>query len=104
MEREEAVARIRAAVDARDESGSDIVIVARTDSRQTISMVPLRKHTILSQPVVILTHFPCQEEALWRVNAFADAGADMLFVDALESEVRASFHVVYNVVVGMIVA
>lgn len=26
------------------------------------------------------------EEAMWRVQAFADAGADMLFVDALESE------------------
>ncbi|GFH30620.1 phosphoenolpyruvate/pyruvate domain-containing protein, partial [Haematococcus lacustris] len=26
------------------------------------------------------------EEALWRVAAFADAGADILFIDALESE------------------
>ncbi len=26
------------------------------------------------------------EEALWRAQAFADAGADILFVDALESE------------------
>lgn len=25
------------------------------------------------------------EEALWRVEAFADAGADVLFIDALES-------------------
>lgn len=32
--RGEAVARIRAAADARDESGSNIVIVARTDARQ----------------------------------------------------------------------
>ena len=34
MARGEAVARIRAAADARDESGSNIVIVARTDARQ----------------------------------------------------------------------
>lgn len=32
--REEAVARIRAAVDARSESRSDIIIVARSDARQ----------------------------------------------------------------------
>lgn len=43
--REEAVARIRAAVDARDE-GADILIVARTDARQAVSL----------------------EEALWRVQ------------------------------------
>ena len=36
--REEAVARIRAAADARDESGSNIVIVARTDARQAESL------------------------------------------------------------------
>ena len=27
-----------------------------------------------------------RQEALWRSAAFADAGADMLFIDALESE------------------
>jgi 2-methylisocitrate lyase-like PEP mutase family enzyme len=54
---------IKAAVDARNESGSDIVIVARSDSRQAISL----------------------DEALWRVKAFADAGADVLFIDALAS-------------------
>eukprot|EP00884_Botryococcus_braunii_P013086 jgi/Botrbrau1/21779/Bobra.0190s0006.2 len=66
--REEAVARIRAAVDAREE-GADILIVARTDARQALSL----------------------EEALWRAAAFADAGADILFIDALESreEMRA---------------
>ena len=36
--REEAVARIRAAVDARSESGSDIIIVARSDARQAESL------------------------------------------------------------------
>ena len=55
--------RIKAALDAREESGSDIVIIARTDSRQAISL----------------------EEALWRSRAFADAGADALFIDALAS-------------------
>ncbi|KAG2454848.1 hypothetical protein HYH02_000680 [Chlamydomonas schloesseri] len=61
--REEAVSRIRAAVDARNE-GADILIVARTDARQAVSL----------------------EEALWRAEAFAAAGADVLFIDALESE------------------
>lgn len=56
--------RIRAAVDARKESSSDIVIVARTDSRQAVSL----------------------DEALWRSRAFADAGADVLFIDALASK------------------
>lgn len=55
--------KIKAAVDARNESGSDIVIVARTDSRQAISL----------------------EESLWRSRAFAEAGADVLFIDALAS-------------------
>ena len=37
VSRGEAVARIRAAVDARDESGSNIVIVARSDAYQAES-------------------------------------------------------------------
>jgi len=65
----EAVARVAAAVAARDELGpggpdSRIVLIARTDARQAVSL----------------------EEALWRAAAFADAGADAVFVDALESE------------------
>ncbi|XP_057754534.1 uncharacterized protein LOC130973865 [Arachis stenosperma] len=64
VSREEAVMRIKAAVDARRESGSDIVIVARTDSRQALSM----------------------DEALTRARAFGDAGADVLFIDALTSK------------------
>ncbi|KAL8144395.1 hypothetical protein V2J09_017427 [Rumex salicifolius] len=63
VSREEAVMRIKAAVHAREETGSDIVIVARSDSRQAASL----------------------DEALWRAQAFADAGADVLFVDALAS-------------------
>ncbi|XP_015962910.1 uncharacterized protein LOC107486861 isoform X1 [Arachis duranensis] len=66
---QEAVIKIKAAVDARAEIGSDIVIVARTDARQAVSL----------------------DEALLRTKAFADAGADVLFIDALASveEMRA---------------
>lgn len=60
--RDEAVSRIRAACDARN-AGSDIIIVARTDARQAESF----------------------SEALWRAAAFVDAGADVVFVDALTS-------------------
>jgi 2-methylisocitrate lyase-like PEP mutase family enzyme len=57
--RAEALARIRAAVDAR-ESGSGIAIVARTDARSALGL----------------------EEAIWRMRAFADLGADILFLEA----------------------
>ncbi|XP_057797833.1 uncharacterized protein LOC131013925 [Salvia miltiorrhiza] len=63
ISREEAIMRIKAAVDARKESGSDIVIVARTDSRQAVSL----------------------QESLWRARALGNAGADVLFIDALAS-------------------
>lgn len=67
--REEALMRIRAAVDARDE-GADIVIVARTDARATHGL----------------------DEALERARAFAALGADVVFVEALTSveEMRAA--------------
>jgi len=66
--RDEALGRIRAAVDARDE-GADILIMARTDARATDGF----------------------EEAMWRVQAFADIGADILFLEAprTEEEMRA---------------
>ncbi len=60
---DEAVSRIRAAADARDE-GAGILILARTDARATHGM----------------------DEALRRAEAFRAAGADMLFVEAPESE------------------
>ncbi len=63
VSRPEAVARIRAAVDAREE-GADILILARTDALGTDGL----------------------DEGLWRARAFADAGADMLFVEAPTSE------------------
>lgn len=59
VDREEALQRIRAAVDARNE-GADILILARTDARATHGL----------------------EEALVRAQAFAAAGADILFVEA----------------------
>ncbi|MGE4608448.1 MAG: isocitrate lyase/PEP mutase family protein [Myxococcota bacterium] len=57
--RDEALARIRAAVDARNE-GADILIMARTDARATLGL----------------------DEALWRARAYSDLGADILFVEA----------------------
>jgi len=62
-DRDEAVSRIRAAVDARNE-GADILIMARTDANATHGF----------------------EEAMWRIRAFADSGADILFLEAPKSE------------------
>jgi 2-methylisocitrate lyase-like PEP mutase family enzyme len=67
VDRDEAVDRIRAAVHAREKvrmAGGDILILARTDARGTHSL----------------------EEALWRARAFKEAGADILFVEAPQSE------------------
>jgi len=61
--RDEAVARIKAAVDARQE-GAEILILARTDARATDGL----------------------DEALARARAFAEAGADILFVEAPKTE------------------
>jgi len=63
VDRGTALARIRAAVDARNE-GSDILILARTDARAVLGL----------------------EEAIGRAKAFADLGADILFVEAPVSE------------------
>jgi 2-methylisocitrate lyase-like PEP mutase family enzyme len=65
--RAEAVTRIRAAIDARQalrDEGRDILILARTDARAT--------HGI--------------DEALTRAEAFAAAGADIHFIEALADE------------------
>jgi 2-methylisocitrate lyase-like PEP mutase family enzyme len=61
--RTEALGRLRAACEARDE-GEDILIMARPDARSAIGL----------------------EEALWRVQAFADLGADILFLEAPRDE------------------
>lgn len=63
VDRAEALARIRAAVRAR-EGGADILIMARTDARAVEGF----------------------DEALWRMRAFADLGADILFLEAPRDE------------------
>jgi len=63
VDRHEALQRLQAAVDARNE-GADILIMARTDARYTHGM----------------------EEALWRMQAFADMGVDILFLEAPRDE------------------
>lgn len=60
---DEACQRVRAAVDARDE-GADILIMARTDARATHDL----------------------DEGLRRMQAFAEIGADILFLEAPRSE------------------
>jgi 2-methylisocitrate lyase-like PEP mutase family enzyme len=61
--REEALARLRAAVDARAE-GADLLILARTDARAPEGL----------------------DEAIARAHAFAEIGADILFVEAPRNE------------------
>ncbi|HRY17311.1 MAG TPA: isocitrate lyase/PEP mutase family protein [Candidatus Competibacteraceae bacterium] len=61
--REEALMRLQAAVDTRNE-GSDILIMARTDARATHDL----------------------DEAIARCRAFAKIGADITFLEAPESE------------------
>jgi 2-methylisocitrate lyase-like PEP mutase family enzyme len=63
VSRDEALARIRAAVDAR-EAGADVLIMARTDARAG--------HGI--------------DEAIARGRAFSELGADIVFVEAPHSE------------------
>jgi methylisocitrate lyase len=60
--RDEMVLKVRAAVGAR--SGADLLIVARTDALQPNDL----------------------DDAVDRCNAYADAGADVVFVDAPGSE------------------
>ena len=63
VERDEALQRIQAAVNARD-TGSDILIMARTDARATHGL----------------------EEAIERCKAFRELGADITFLEAPQSE------------------
>lgn len=64
VSRVEARLRIRAAIDAREETGADILIMARTDARAVLGF----------------------QEALMRCKEFADEGADIIFLEAPESE------------------
>jgi 2-methylisocitrate lyase-like PEP mutase family enzyme len=61
--RAEALARVRAAADARDE-GAGILVMARTDARAMLGL----------------------DEALSRAYGFVEAGADIVFVEAPETE------------------
>lgn len=62
---EEAVGKFRAAADARDSVNPDFVIIARTDAR-TVAGGSL-------------------DEAIRRANAYADSGADVIFLAAPQS-------------------
>ncbi len=64
VDRREAVSRVRAAIDVREETGLDVLIMARTDAAATEGL----------------------DEALARAQAFAESGADITFVEALTSE------------------
>jgi 2-methylisocitrate lyase-like PEP mutase family enzyme len=61
--RAEALARVRAALDARDE-GAGVLVLARTDARGPFGL----------------------DEAIARGRAFAELGADLVFVEAPTSE------------------
>jgi 2-methylisocitrate lyase-like PEP mutase family enzyme len=63
VSRGDAIARIQAAVDARDE-GAGVLILARTDAAAVHGL----------------------DEAIARAQAFRDAGADILFVEAPRTE------------------
>lgn len=63
VSREEACNRVRAAIDARAQ-GADLLVLARTDARAPLGL----------------------DEAIWRGRAFADLGADIVFVEAPRSE------------------
>jgi len=63
VDRDEALRRIRACARVREEHDLDILIMARTDSNATDGF----------------------DEALWRSEAFVDAGADITFLEAPES-------------------
>jgi 2-methylisocitrate lyase-like PEP mutase family enzyme len=60
--REDMVAKVRAAVHAR--GSSDLILIARSDARADEGL----------------------ESAIERVASYRDAGADMVFIDALQSE------------------
>ncbi|QFU84626.1 isocitrate lyase/PEP mutase family protein [Natronorubrum aibiense] len=64
--REEAIGKIEAAADVRDERNPDFTLIARTDARGTGD--------------------GSLEEAIDRVNAFLEAGADIAFVEGPTDE------------------
>lgn len=66
ISRAEAIAKIRAASDTRAALDPSFMIIARTDSRGA--------------------HGGSLEEAIWRANAFLNAGADLAFVEGPTNE------------------
>eukprot|EP00976_Prorocentrum_cordatum_P069569 1179594-Prorocentrum_minimum.AAC.5 len=71
VSRTEALARLKAALEARDRArqrGQDILVVGRTDCRMASNV---------SDGL---------EEALWRCKAFQDAGADIVYFEGPQSE------------------
>ena len=67
VEREEALMRLRAVIEARDEArdrGEDVVVVARTDARDTHGL----------------------SEAIERAKLFVETGADIIFIESPVSE------------------
>lgn len=67
VSREEYLSRIRAAVNMRQQLGSDIVIIARTDALQSLGF----------------------EEALARLKAAVEIGADVAFLEAIQTREQA---------------
>ena len=67
MDREEYYSRLRAAVATRDQLQSDIMIIARTDAKQTYGF----------------------DEAIERLNKAVEIGVDIVFFEALASEEEA---------------
>ena len=61
VSRDEFVSKIRAAVDAR--RSNEFLVIARTDARAVVDF----------------------DEAVWRANASLEAGADMAFVEAMQT-------------------
>lgn len=61
--RDEAALRLKAAIDARDQTGGDVVIIGRTDALQPEGL----------------------DAAIARARAYRDAGVDLLFVDGVRT-------------------
>ncbi len=62
------------------------MLICEHENRQFAFELPYGSH--LCWPGELHASHVCAgaQEALWRAAAFADAGADMLFIDALASE------------------
>lgn len=68
VDRETYYARLRAAVTSRDQIGSDMLIIARTDARQSLGF----------------------DEAVERLQGAVDIGVDVVFLEAMTSKEEAA--------------